>query len=225
MTRKNQTITFLVAILFVSNVFADKQLRTEKEKFSYAIGVQLSQNLLRQSIQVEVESFSQAVSDVLKHKTLRLSPEELQQALITHQQQQAQKQSEAGSLNKIAGDKFLAGNKTKDGVAELPSGLQYKILRQGDGEKPSPEDAVVVNYEGTLIDGKVFDSSYERGQPASFPVNGVIKGWQEILIMMPVGSKWQIYVPSKLAYGDRGAGADIGPNSTLIFDIELISIK
>ena len=127
--------------------------------------------------------------------------------------------------NKKAGDAFLAANKTKEGVVTLPSGLQYKILKEGTGPKPTPADSVVCNYRGTLIDGKEFDSSYKRGQPATFPVGQVIKGWTEALQLMPVGSKWQLFVPADLAYGDRGAGPDIGPGSTLIFEVELISIK
>jgi FKBP-type peptidyl-prolyl cis-trans isomerase FklB len=127
--------------------------------------------------------------------------------------------------NKKAGDAFLAANKTKEGVVTLPSGLQYKILKEGTGPKPTPADSVVCNYRGTLIDGKEFDSSYKRGQPATFPVGQVIKGWTEALQLMPVGSKWQLFVPPDLAYGDRGAGPDIGPGATLIFEVELISIK
>jgi FKBP-type peptidyl-prolyl cis-trans isomerase FklB len=127
--------------------------------------------------------------------------------------------------NKKAGDAFLAANKTKEGVVTLPSGLQYKILKEGTGPKPTPSDSVVCNYRGTLIDGKEFDSSYKRGQPATFPVGQVIKGWTEALQLMPVGSKWELFVPPDLAYGDRGAGPDIGPGATLIFEVELISIK
>jgi FKBP-type peptidyl-prolyl cis-trans isomerase len=128
------------------------------------------------------------------------------------------------ATNKTQGEAFLAANKTKEGVVTLPSGLQYKVLQQGTGPKPTLEDSVTCNYRGTLIDGKEFDSSYRRGQPANFPVARVIPGWKEALQLMPVGSKWQIVVPPSLAYGDRGAGADIGPNATLIFDIELLSI-
>ena len=132
---------------------------------------------------------------------------------------------QAGDANQKAGDAFLAANKSKDGVVALPSGLQYKILTQGTGPKPAATDTVVCNYRGTLLDGKVFDSSYDRGQPATFPLNQVIKGWTEGVQLMPVGSKYQFYIPAALAYGARGAGADIGPNSTLIFDVELISIQ
>ena len=131
----------------------------------------------------------------------------------------------AGDVNKAKGDAFLAANKAKDGVVTLPSGLQYKIVTPGTGAKPKLSDSVVCHYRGTLIDGTEFDASSKHGGPATFPVNQVIKGWTEALQLMPVGSKWQLYIPSELAYGSRGAGGDIGPNSTLIFDIELLSIK
>ena len=129
---------------------------------------------------------------------------------------------EAGAANKKEGEAFLAANKGKEGVVTLPSGLQYKILKEGTGPKPTASDTVVCNYRGTLINGTEFDSSYKRGQPATFPVGGVIKGWTEALQLMPVGSKWQLFIPSDLAYGERGAGADIGPESTLIFEVELL---
>jgi FKBP-type peptidyl-prolyl cis-trans isomerase len=132
---------------------------------------------------------------------------------------------QAGETNKKEGQEFLIANKTKEGVVTLPSGLQYKILTEGTGPKPTAAESVSCNYRGTLINGKEFDSSYKRGQPATFPVNGVIKGWTEALQLMPVGSKWQLFIPSELAYGERGAGADIGPGSTLIFEVELLSIQ
>jgi len=138
---------------------------------------------------------------------------------------QAQATKELAEKNKQAGEAFLAENKKKDGVVTLPSGLQYKILKAGDGPKPSAEDTVVCQYRGTLIDGKEFDSSYKHNQPATFPVNRVIKGWTEALQLMPTGSKWQLFIPPDLGYGDRGAGADIPPDATLIFEVELVSIK
>ena len=138
--------------------------------------------------------------------------------------QQAEMQA-AGEANKKEGDAFLAANKAKDGVVTLPSGLQYKILTQGTGPKPTATDSVVCNYRGTLINGTEFDSSYKRGEPATFPVSGVIKGWTEALQLMPVGSKWQLFVPSDLAYGERSPGPEIGPDSTLIFEVELLSIQ
>ena len=138
---------------------------------------------------------------------------------------QQEKMKVTGELNKKESAEFLTTNKAKEGVVTLPSGLQYKILTAGTGPKPTATDTVVCNYRGTLISGAEFDSSYKRGQPASFPVNGVIKGWTEALQMMPVGSKWQLFVPSELAYGDRGAGADIGPGAALVFEVELLSIQ
>jgi FKBP-type peptidyl-prolyl cis-trans isomerase len=138
--------------------------------------------------------------------------------------QQAKQQAE-GAANKKEGEAFLAANKGKEGVVTLPSGLEYKILKAGTGAKPTAGDSVVCNYRGTLINGTEFDSSYKRGQPTTFPVGGVIKGWTEALQLMPVGSKWQLFVPSDLAYGERGAGADIGPDTTLIFEVELLSIE
>src|SRR6202008_1398185 len=169
------------------------------------------------------------MKDALAGGKLLMSEDEARAAVMQVQnevrQKQAEKAKEAGAANKKEGDEFLAANKAKEGVVTLPSGLQYKILTTGTGPKPAATDSVVCNYRGTLIDGKEFDSSYKRGQPATFPVNGVIKGWTEALQLMPVGSKWQLFIPPDLAYGERGAGADIGPNSTLIFDVELISIQ
>jgi FKBP-type peptidyl-prolyl cis-trans isomerase FklB len=131
---------------------------------------------------------------------------------------------EAGAKNKVEGEAFLAENGKKEGVVTLPDGLQYKILKEGDGAKPKATDTVTVHYRGTLISGTEFDSSYKRKEPVSFPVNGVIAGWTEALQLMKVGSKWQLFIPSTLAYGERGAGPDLGPNATLIFEVELISI-
>jgi FKBP-type peptidyl-prolyl cis-trans isomerase len=141
------------------------------------------------------------------------------------QKQQQEKAQQAAAANKTEGEAFLAANKSKDGVVTLPSGLQYKILTAGTGPKPTASDSVKCNYKGTLIDGKEFDSSYKRGQPATFAVGQVIKAWTEALQLMPVGSKWQLFVPSSLGYGERGAGAEIGPNATLIFEVELLSIE
>ncbi len=203
-------------------------LTTQKDKFSYALGMNLASNLTKQSVQVDPDLVLKGLKDGLGGKTL-LTEEEARAAIMEVQmelrKQQEEKAKAQGETNKKAGDAFLADNKSKPGVVTLPSGLQYKIITPGTGPKPTAADTVVCNYKGTLIDGKEFDSSYKRGQPASFPVTGVIKGWTEALQLMPVGSKWQLFVPSDLAYGERGAGADIGPNTTLIFEVELISIK
>jgi FKBP-type peptidyl-prolyl cis-trans isomerase FklB len=169
------------------------------------------------------------LQDALAGGKMLLSEEE-ERAVLTELQadmrkKQQEKMQQAAEANKKEGDAFLTANKGKDGVVTLPSGLQYKIITSGTGPKPSASDSVVCNYRGTLIDGKEFDSSYKRGQPATFPVSGVIKGWTEALQLMPVGSKWQLFVPSDLAYGERGQGGDIGPNATLVFEVELISIE
>ncbi len=202
--------------------------KSEKDKASYAIGMSIGKNLQRQSIDIDPAIVTKGLQDVLAGKPLMTDTEA--QAALTQLQgemrkQQEEKMQKAGETNQKEGEAFLASNKTKPGVTTLPSGLQYKILTAGTGPKPTATDSVVCNYRGTLIDGKEFDSSYKRGEPATFPVNGVIKGWTEALQLMPVGSKWQLFIPADLAYGARGAGADIGPDSTLIFEVELLSIK
>jgi FKBP-type peptidyl-prolyl cis-trans isomerase FklB len=204
-------------------------LKTQKEKFSYSLGMKMGENLHKQSVPVDPAILARGLRDALNGSKTLLTDEQAQAAIMEvqkdmHDKQQA-KMQEAGSANKKVGETFLAANKSKEGVVTLPSGLQYKILTEGKGPKPTATDSVVCDYKGTLIDGKEFDSSYKRGQPATFPVSGVIKGWTEALQLMPVGSKWQLFIPSDLAYGERGAGADIGPDSTLIFEVELKSIE
>jgi len=203
-------------------------LKTQKEKFSYALGMNLGMSLKKQSVEVDPVILSQGLKAALAGGKALLSPEEAQATLMEVQNDLRKKQQEkmqvAGEANKKDGAAFLASNKTKEGVVTLPSGMQYKILKEGTGPKPTATDSVVCNYRGTLINGTEFDSSYKRGQPATFPVVGVIKGWTEALQLMPVGSKWQLFIPSELAYGERGAGGDIGPNATLIFEVELMSI-
>jgi FKBP-type peptidyl-prolyl cis-trans isomerase len=204
-------------------------LKTQKDKVSYAVGMNLGNNLHRQSVEVDPAILLQGLKDSLAGGNTLMTDDEARATLTQLQEELRKKQEakmqQAGEENKKEGDAFLAANKTKEGVVSLPSGLQYKILKEGTGPKPTATDSVVCNYRGTLIDGKEFDSSYKRGQPATFPVNQVIKGWTEALQLMPAGSKWQLFVPSDLAYGTRGAGADIGPNATLIFEVELLSIQ
>ncbi len=208
-------------------------LKTQKEKFSYALGMnqgkRLADSLNKQSVPFDPAILIRGMKDGMAGGKTLLTDEEAQAVLTEMQKQvraqQQAKSEQASAANKKEGEAFLAENKGKDGVVTLASGLQYKILTEGTGPKPTPTDSVVCNYRGTLINGKEFDSSYKRGQPATFPVNGVIKGWTEALQLMPVGSKWQLFVPSDLAYGDRGAGADIGPGATLVFEVELISIQ
>ena len=204
-------------------------LSTQRDKVSYALGMNIAKNLQRQSVDVDPEVLSRALKDVLGGNKTLLTEDEAKATLIALQNDmRAAQQDKAEQLavaNKKEGEDFLAANKSKEGVVALPSGLQYKILKEGTGPKPSASDSVVCNYRGTLISGTEFDSSYKRGQPATFPVNGVIKGWTEALQLMPVGSKWELFIPPDLAYGDHGAGPDIGPAATLIFEVELLSIQ
>lgn len=204
-------------------------LKTQKEKFSYALGMKMGANMHKQSVPVDAAIFSRGLRDGLAGGKTLLTDEEAQAAITAVQkdlqQKQQEKMQQAAESNKKEGQDFLAANKGKPGVVTLPSGLQYKVEKEGTGPKPTASDSVVCNYRGTLINGTEFDSSYKRGQPATFPVSGVIKGWTEALQLMPVGSKWQLFVPSELAYGDHGAGADIGPGATLMFEVEVLSIQ
>jgi FKBP-type peptidyl-prolyl cis-trans isomerase FklB len=197
--------------------------KSDKEKDSYAVGLNIGLGLRKQPVDLDTASVLRGMKDALSDSKPLLTPDEVGAAL-NELQGEAQKNAEERNMKEA--DDFLAANKTKDGVVTLPSGLQYKILTAGTGAKPTASDTVVCNYSGKLINGAEFDSSYKRGKPAEFQVGGVIKGWTEALQLMPVGSKWQLYIPSDLAYGARGAGGGaIGPNQALIFDVELISIK
>jgi FKBP-type peptidyl-prolyl cis-trans isomerase FklB len=204
-------------------------LKTEKEKASYALGMNIANGIKRQKADVDPDSVARGLRDELAGRKPLLTIEEARTALAVLQNEVRKKQEEemqkVGEANMKEGAEFLAANKAKEGVVTLASGLQYKILTAGTGPKPTASDTVVCNYKGTLINGREFDSSYKRGQPASFPVSGVIKGWTEALQLMPVGSKWELFIPPDLAYGSRGAGGVIGPNATLIFEVELLSIK
>jgi len=201
----------------------------QKEKVSYALGMNLGTNLHQQQIEIDPNMLLQGLKDAMSGNKPLMTEDEARAALMQLQSdvraQQQAKAARAADTNKKEGDAFLALNKTKEGVVTLPSGLQYKVLKEGTGPKPTSTDTVVCNYRGTLLNGTEFDSSYKRGQPSEFPVNGVIRGWTEALQLMPVGSKWQLFIPSDMAYGERGAGQDIAPNATLIFEVELLSIK
>ncbi len=202
---------------------------TPKDKASYALGMNIAASLHRQPIEVNPDVLAQGLKDGLAGGKTLLTEDEARATLMQLQAEMQSKQEEKMKLatenNKKEGEAFLAANKTKEGVVALPSGLQYKILKAGAGAKPTAAETVVCNYRGTLINGTEFDSSYKHGEPATFPVSGVIKGWTEALQLMPVGSKWQLFIPSDMAYGTRGAGGDIGPNATLIFEVELLSIQ
>jgi FKBP-type peptidyl-prolyl cis-trans isomerase FklB len=203
--------------------------KTPVEKRSYALGLDLGRQLQKQSLEVDSAQFTQGFKDALAGNPPLMSDEEVRATIVALQNEMrakaVQAQKELAEKNKQAGEAFLAENQKKAGVVTLPSGLQYKILQAAAGKKPTAEDTVVCQYRGTLIDGKEFDSSFKRNQPATFQVNRVIKGWSEALQLMPAGSKWQLFIPSGLAYGERGAGPDVPPNSTLIFEVELVSIK
>lgn len=208
---------------------APPPLITQKDKFSYALGMNLGTTLHRQSVPVDPNILARGLRDALAGGKTQLTEDQAKAALMEVQSEMRKKQQEemqqAGANNKKEGEAFLAANKSKEGIVTLPSGLQYKILTQGTGPKPTAADSVVCNYRGTLLDGTEFDSSYKRGEPATFPVSGVIKGWTEALQLMPVGSKWQLFIPSELAYGERAPGPEIGPDSTLVFEVELLKIQ
>jgi len=200
--------------------------KTEKEKFSYAIGFQVGRSLKRDNItDVDVKFVGQAIADVLKDAKLKISTEEMQTAIAAQQKKMLAARGEKGEKAKKAGDAFLAKNKKAKDVKTLKSGVQYTVLKKGKGKQLSKTDTFEAHYEGKLLDGTVFDSSYKRDRPATFSLDGVIKGWQEVLPMMKVGDKWKVWIPSDLAYGSRGAGNAIGPGETLVFDIEVMSIK
>jgi FKBP-type peptidyl-prolyl cis-trans isomerase FklB len=210
--------------------------KDEKDKLSYTIGVDIGKTLQRIPAELNQSALTQGITDVLGNKPKALTDAELQQVMQAFQQKLAQQREEqmvqkqqdnkvTAEKNKTEGKKFLDSNSKQPGVTTLADGLQYKVVKNGSGEKPKDTDVVEVNYRGTLIDGKEFDSSAKNGGPVSFPVNEVIKGWSEALKLMPVGSKWQLYLPPELAYGDEGEGDDIAPGSTLVFEVELLGIK
>jgi FKBP-type peptidyl-prolyl cis-trans isomerase len=205
-------------------------LKTQKDKASYAIGLNIGKSMHKDSVDIDPNILLRGLKDGLAGGKPLLTDDEAKATMIALQADLRKKQQEKmvveGEANKKVGEAFLAENKTKEGIVTLPSGLQYKILTEGTGPKPTATDTVVCNYKGTLLDNTEFDSSYKRGQPATFPVSGVIKGWTEALQLMPVGSKWQLFIPSELAYGARGGpGGGIGPNATLVFEVELVSIQ
>ena len=224
----------LAALLLAATAGAEgtpqgKELKEKKERVSYSIGMDIGSNLKRQPFEVDPEMLAQGVRDAFAGGKTLLTEEEarktladLQKELMEKQQEQVRQMMEK---NKKEGEEFLAANKKKKGVVTLPSGLQYKVLKAGSGSSPKLTDTVETNYRGTLIDGTEFDSSYKRGETATFPVSGIIEGWKEALQKMKVGDKWQLFVPAELAYGERGAGREIGPNQALIFEVELLTIR
>ena len=208
---------------------APSVLKTQKDQVNYAIGVNLIGNFKKQGIDIDLNLVIKGMQDAFSGEKQLMSDVEIRKAIIQYQtevrQMQAEIRIQMAEDYRKEGESFLAENKKKEGVVALPSGLQYRIIKSGDGKKPIDTDTVECHYRGTLINGNEFDSSYRTGRPATFKVNGVISGWAEALKLMPVGSTWQLFVPSELAYGDRGAGRTIGPNATLIFEIELLAIQ
>jgi FKBP-type peptidyl-prolyl cis-trans isomerase FklB len=202
--------------------------KTPKDKVSYGLGVGVARNFKRQGIEVDVDLLVKGLRDALSGQKLLLSEDDLRATMMEFQEEMRQKQAQAAKIateeNKKAGEAFLAENQKKEKVVALPSGLQYKILKAGDGKQPTDADTVECQFRATLIDGTEFDSSQRAGKPVNFERRGAIPGWREAMKLMPVGSKWQIFVPPQLAYGERGVGA-IGPNATLLFEVELLSIR
>jgi FKBP-type peptidyl-prolyl cis-trans isomerase FklB len=217
----------ILAVAAQAHAEDKKDFKDQKEKISYSIGVNVGNNLKRQDVEVDLKSFQQGLKDGISGSEPLISQQESQEIMQAFQNELRQKQEDKRRVqaekNQQEGPRFLAENRKKPGVVTLPSGLQYKVINEGSGPTPKAEDTVTTHYRGRLIDGTEFDSSYRRGEPAKFPVNRVIPGWTEALQLMPVGSKWELYIPSNLAYGEGGQ-AQIAPHATLIFEIELLDI-
>lgn len=225
MILKKLLLPAVVIAMVVSSCNAQEKsktnMKTEKDSISYSLGVSIANNLKQGNLDdVNIDVMAQGMKDFFANKPA-MTVQACEGAIQTYM---SGKEKAKGSENEAKGQAFLAANQKKEGVTTTASGLQYKVLTMGTGVKPTLNDKITAHYHGTLIDGTVFDSSVDRGQPASFPVSGVIPGWTEALQLMPVGSKWTLYLPSNLAYGEKGAGGKIGPNSALVFDVELISI-
>ena len=217
--------SMLSAFLFFLPMTVEGQLTSDKEKFSYAVGISVAKSLEQDGLDIELDAFILAIKDVLAGRGPQLSLDEMNAAFQIHQQKQQAGRQMAGTENSKIGQAFLEANKSKPGVVTLSSGLQYKILKEGSGSKPTLESTVTVHYRGTLINGEEFDSSYKNNEPISFGLNGLIQSWQIAMPLMPAGSTWRMFIPGELAYGLRGSPPKIGPNETLIFDIELISVQ
>jgi FKBP-type peptidyl-prolyl cis-trans isomerase FklB len=231
--KQNVLLTAVMALGLVSTRAAAAEsaitLKDQKDKISYSIGVNIGssvkQQTQQQGLDLKPDVVAAGMKDALTGGKTLLTEQEVRDTLMNLQKDLVSKQAEVGEKNKKEGDAFLAENKKKPGVKTLPSGLQYQVLKEGKGPKPKATDTVKAHYKGTLINGTEFDSSEKRGEPASFPLTNVIPGWTEALQLMPVGSKWRLFIPAELGYGERGAGNLIGPNATLVFDVELLAIE
>ncbi len=221
-----KALLVITSLLAVFSVSCNKKtsVKTDIEKYSYSIGYQFAKNLQGQSVDIDSQALSLAVEDVIGKKDPRITEEEMQKAMQAMYESRREKMKVEGEANLKKGKDFLEANKTKEGVKTTASGLQYKVTAEGSGPKPSADDVVVVHYKGTLTDGTEFDSSYSRNQPAEFPVKAVIPGWTEALQLMSKGAKYELYIPSELAYGERGRPS-IPPHSVLVFQVELLEIK
>jgi FKBP-type peptidyl-prolyl cis-trans isomerase FklB len=220
-------VIIFAAFLLTLPLFAQEKsppLKDQKDKVSYSIGLNIGANLARQNVEINPDALTAGIKDSIAGKP-QLTQDQIKEVMTAFEKDLQAKQKAAGEKNAAEGAKFLEENKKKEGVKTTASGLQYKVIKEGTGPQPKATDTVTVNYRGTLIGGKEFDSSYKRGQPATFPLGGVIKGWTEGLQLMKPGSKYQLFVPPDLAYGERAVGPDLSPNSTLIFEVELLEIK
>jgi FKBP-type peptidyl-prolyl cis-trans isomerase FklB len=219
----------LIILTMVTLAFGEDELKNKEDKLSYALGLNIGNSFKQQSLEIKPDIFLKGINDAFAGGKQLLSDDEVRKTMIALNKELSEKKAETmkklAEKNKEDAVTFFAENKKKEGVKTLASGLQFKIITEGKGKNPKATDTVTVNYRGTLIDGKEFDSSYRRGEPATFPVNGVISGWTEALQLMKTGAKWQLFIPSNLAYGEKGAGNLIGPNAALIFEVELISVK
>lgn len=220
-------LRFASALIFagLATSALSAELDTQEKKFSYVLGIQFGQQLKNEGIMVDAQAFAAGVDDVLQGNSPKMSMQEMQAALQAGRNELIMKKQAKAQAAMEKGQAFLEENKKQDGVVVLPSGLQYIELKAGEGDSPAPESEVTVNYRGTLIDGTEFDSSYKRGEPTSFTLDGVIPGFREAISMMKPGAKWKVFIPSDLGYGANGAGGAIGPNETLIFEIELLSVE
>ncbi|MCL4148026.1 UNVERIFIED_CONTAM: hypothetical protein GTU68_057362 [Idotea baltica] len=222
---KLKTLALLPLLFSAPGLVNAADINTDKQKLSYIFGIQVGQGLKAESVELEMDAFSAGVKDMMEGNKPKIDQATAQRVVEEYQQKKQAEMAELAAKKQKESDAYLAKNAKQKGVVVTASGLQYKITKKGKGKSPTSDDSVVAHYTGTLIDGTIFDSSHDRGEPATFPVSGVIKGWQEALPMMKEGGKWQLVIPANLAYGMRGNGKTIAPNETLLFDIELISVK
>ena len=221
---KLKTLALLPLLFSAPTLVSAADMETDKQKLSYIFGVQVGQGLKAEGVEIEMDAFAAGIKDMMEGNKPKIDQATAQKLVQDYQQKKQSVMAETAAKKQQEANDFLAKNAKEDGVVVTATGLQYKIIEEGAGKSPTAEDKVVAHYTGKLLDGTVFDSSHDRGEPATFPVSGVIKGWQEALPMMKEGAKWQLIIPANLAYGDRGIGNVIGPNETLMFDIELVSI-